>query len=112
MNKQEAVSELRKHDHAFLTQEGAERIAEPFGFKPVMSKHYDTRSQFKGLTLWGKNPITGKEFKEGDYAMGIEAHKLAMQLCKHVGVEYQDMFGIGSQLRACCDALTDYCHAK
>ncbi|MEK6878760.1 MAG: hypothetical protein AABY22_04095 [Nanoarchaeota archaeon] len=106
MNKQEAIKELRQHDHAFLKPETAKKIAEPFGFEPVMSKSYDTRYQFKGLTLWGINPITGKEFEEGDYAMGIEAHKLAMQICKHLKVEYQDMFGIGSQLRACCESLS------
>ena len=112
MNKLEAISNLRKHDHSFLTPEGAEKIAEPFGFKPVMSKHHDTRSQFKGLTLWGVNPITGKEFVEGDYAMGIEAHNLAMLICEHEKVEYQDMSGIGFQLRACCEALAEHCNAK
>lgn len=80
-------------------------MSKPFGFTPVMSKHFDTRSEFKGLTLNGINPVTGKEFKEGDYAMGIEAHRLAMQLCRHLGLSFDDKFGIGSQLRVCCDSL-------
>jgi hypothetical protein len=38
-------------------------------------------------------------------AMGMDASVLARTVCDVVGVEYQDRFGRGSQLRACCDAL-------
>ena len=94
-----------KFDHALLTPETAKAICEPFGIEPNLGKHRDTRSQFKGLTLSGINPETGKEFVEGDYATGVEAHNLAVHIARHLQVEFTEMFGIGSQLRSACQAI-------
>ena len=104
-SKLEAVNALAEHDHGFLVPEFANAVCEPFGTEPRLLRMKDTRSHFKGLTLYGKNPETGREFKEGDYSSGIEAHKLAIQLCNHLDLRYPDFFGIGSQLRGCIDVL-------
>lgn len=89
------VEDLRQYDHAFLTVEGAKYLSEPFGFTARTWLHHANPEDPKGLT-----------FTNGaKQAEGISANDLAMQICDHVGVEYPEMFGRGSQLRACCDAL-------
>ncbi len=110
-SKRQAVAKLSKYDHAFLKPEMAIKICEPFGFTPRLQTQTDSRSEFKGLTLFGINPKTGKEFVEGDTCEGIAAHTLAMQICNHVKVQFQDCFGIGSQLSACCKALNSWLDA-
>jgi len=89
------VDELREYDHAFLTQEGVERFSKPFGFIARCYEHRATPNEPKGLTL--KNGAKS--------AVGLAADELAQDICQHVGVKYDEMFGRGSQLRACCDAL-------
>ena len=105
MTKLEAIKSLEEHDHAFLSPEYAKEVAKIFGMKPFLQKMRDNRSKFKGLTLSGVNPETGKEYQEGEYAEGIEAHSLACQIADHLKVEYAPMFGIGSQLRSACGAI-------
>ena len=105
MTKIEAIKELKGYDHCFLTEEGAEEICKPFGLKPLLYLAKDNRSQFKGLKLNGINPTTGVEFVEGDKAKGQDAHRLACYIADKLGVEYQEMFGIGSQLRSACEAI-------
>ena len=34
LTKSEAIDKLARADHAFLSEEGSNEIAEPFGFKP------------------------------------------------------------------------------
>ena len=89
------VNELRKYDHIFLNEKGVERFAKPFGLVARCYEHRATPNEPKGLTL--KNGA--------ESAVGLGAHELAMEICEHVGVEYEEKFGRGSQLRVCCDAL-------
>ena len=99
--KLKAINELLEHDHAFLSPEGVKNIGEPLGIYQTR-KVKDTRSQFKGLDC------STSGYKEGDVVEGLDAHILAMMICKKEGVEYQDYFGIGSQLRECCRAMIDH----
>jgi len=105
MTKLQSIKELVKYDHCFLSPKEAEKICKPFGIKPNLRVATDTRSQLKGLTLNGINPKTKKEYQEGDITSGIDAHYLAIQICDHLKVSYQDYFGIGSQLRECCKVV-------
>ena len=105
LSKIEAVNLLSKFDHSFLTPETVESICKPFALPCPLYKARDNRSQFKGLTLHGINPVTGKDFQEGDYAEGQDAHKLAEFICEKLGLSVPDMFGIGSRLQVACDAL-------
>jgi hypothetical protein len=89
------VDELREYDHAFLTVEGAEYFTEPFGFTARTAMVRANPNDIKGLTL----------NNGAKQARGIDAVDLAKQICNHVGVDYDDKFGRGSQLRVCCDAL-------
>jgi len=108
MNKIEAIKKLQKSDHAFLSKEGAEECTKPFDFKPKLRRLADTRSMFKGLTLSGINPETGKEFVEGDMADGIDSHLLAAQIAQHLNVSYDSYHGIGRQLRETCDKILKF----
>ena len=101
----ESIKELVKADHVFLSPEGVRSYTEPFGFKGRLRSLPDTRSQFKGLTLNGINPKTGKEYVEGDTALGNDAHLVACEIADHLGIKYADMFGVGSQLRSACGAV-------
>ena len=89
------VDELREYDHAFLTKEGAEYFSTPFGFKARTAIVRANPNDMKGLTL----------HNGAEQARGVDAVDLAIQICAHLGVMYDDKFGRGSQLRACCDAL-------
>ncbi len=57
---------------------------------------------FKGLTL-----NDGAESAEG-----VAAHKLALQIASHLGVNVPDMFGIGSQLRIACAKILEHLGSK
>jgi hypothetical protein len=94
----EHVNDLRRYDHAFLTVEGALRFSRPFGFEARTYIERANPNDPKGLTL-----ANGAESAEG-----IAAHHLAEQICDHVGIDYPECFGRGSQLRACCDALEQW----
>ena len=96
--KSVAVDDLRRYDHGFLSVEGAERISAPFGFKAHTRIERADPDDPKGLTF-----LDGATEKAG-----VAAHDLAKQICRHVGVEYLEMHGRGSQLRACCDALEQW----
>lgn len=95
MQRKECVDKLRQYDHAFLTVEGAMSFSRPFGFEARTYVERADPSDPKGLTL--NNGAASAE--------GIAAHHLAEQICQHVGVDYPEKLGRGSQLRACCDAL-------
>ena len=108
MTKLKAIRELHSEDHTFLSPEGAREICKPFGIEPELYEARDTRSQFKGLTLYGINPKTKKEYQEGDTTLGIDADILACQIARALKVDYQSMFGRGSQLRSACEAIEKY----
>jgi hypothetical protein len=107
MTKLQAIRKLYEHDHSFLKPEFANKIAHTFGISPNLYEAVDTRSEFKGLTLYGDNPKTGKPFKEGDKALGIDADVLAEQIADHCKAEHTPMFGRGSNLRECCSAVEE-----
>ena len=108
LTKVEAIEELVKLDHSFLTERGAKEICKPFGIDPELYEAKDTRSQIKGLTLYGINPKTEKEFVEGDTSLGIDADVLAVQIAKHLEIDFENMFGRGSQLRSACEAIKEH----
>jgi len=101
MNKKEAIIELVKYDHSFLTPEFARKVGNAFDIahKVPVYQAKDTRSQFKGLTL--------KNAQEGEKGFGISADELAEWLCRELKVEYRHMYGRGSRLRECCRALLE-----
>jgi len=100
MTKREAIEELIKLDHCFLSPKGVKEIGKPFGIYHTV-KIKDNRSEFKGLNA-------GANHKEGDEIEGLDANELAEMICKKEGVDYLDKFGRGSQLRACCKALLEH----
>ena len=92
------VRDLRQYDHAFLSVEGADHFGEIFGCKIRTYAAKATPNVMKGLTL-----------SDGaKSARGIDAKDLAIQICDAHGVEYEEKFGRGSQLRSCCDALDQH----
>jgi hypothetical protein len=96
-----ATEELSTYDHAFLTTEGVEHFTKPFGFRGHTYVHKANPTEPKGLTL--KDGATESE--------GQDAARLAEEICRHLGVEYPEKFGRGSQLRVCCEALLDHLKA-
>ena len=94
-----SIRELAGADHAFLGKETVRRITEPFGFMGHTYLAKANPQDFKGLTLWDKD---GNPLKE---AWGQDAHKVAMEICHHLEIKYEDYFGIGSQLRSCVYSL-------
>ena len=94
--KLDAVVQLEKYDHCFLTPEGVRMIGEPFGFFGNSPAVVNSR-EFKGLTVEGK--------EDGEIVDGMDAADLATELCKTESIEYPLMYGRGSQLRICCIAL-------
>ena len=114
LTKQEAVAKLAGYDHAFLGAEEVQKLVEPFGFLygKFTDTWRDTRSVFKGLTLHGDNPATGKPYEEGDACEGQSADILAEELCHELGVKYRSFHGRGSQLAECAEALRLYVDAN
>ena len=96
MTKLEAIKELRNYDHCLLSPEGVKELGAPFGIYETVTVK-DNRSDFKGLTL--------RDAKEGETAEGLPAHELAKRICDKSGIAYIPQYGIGSQLRVCCDAM-------
>jgi len=102
MTKLQAINALVKHDHSILKPSFAKKIAKVFGLKESeipIHKIVDTRSQFKGATIYGK--------KEGDKIMGVDADTLACWIATELKVKYYPMFGRGSALRECCRAVRE-----
>ncbi len=97
MEQAQALKALLAGDHAIFTVEHGQAIGGAFGLQPEPHTFIDNRSEFKGITLW--------DLKEGQGAKGYSSHILAMEICDDLGLEYPSMFGVGSQLRACCKAL-------
>jgi len=105
MTKLEAIRELKKCDHSFLKPETVKKFCKPFKLKPLTYLATDSRYHFKGLALYGINPKTGREFEEGDKTEGQDAHTLACYIADSLTLEYDKMFGIGSQLRSACKSI-------
>ena len=104
LTKKEAVKELIKLDHCFLSPEGVKELGKPFGVYEIVEVK-DTRSQFKGLNA-------GLDYKEGDWVKGLDATALAKMICDKEGVKYIQQYGRGSQLRVCCEALLKHLGGK
>jgi len=97
-----AIMELYEYDHAFLTPQAVEHFTKPFGFKGSTYIAKANPQDFKGLTL--ENGMKKAE--------GQDAHKLALQIANHLGVEVPDMYGIGSQLRIACTKILEFLKKK
>ncbi len=96
--KLEALRVLEECDHLFLSKEGVLEITKPFGFSGRTYTAKANPEEFKGLTL--PDGLTSME--------GQDAHKVAMQICDHLKLKYPEMYGMGSQLRACCHAIWQF----
>lgn len=94
--------ELYEYDHAFLTAEGALHFTKPFGITPKLHIEEANPQNPKGLTL----------HNGARRAEGVAAHKLAMQIADNMGIQYKEMFGIGSQLRVTCVAILEHLKRK
>lgn len=104
MTKGEALKYLSEGDHAFLSEKRVKQIADAFGIKITTYLAKANPQDFKGLSLWNDK---GEPISE---ARGQDAHKVALQICATLKLKYQDMFGIGSQLRSCCESIAKYLH--
>src|SRR3990167_7262216 len=100
------IRELAEYDHAFLKEEAVKHFTEPFGFTGVTYMAKANPQDFKGLSLFDDkgNPISE--------ARGQAAHKVAMQICQHLGVPFMEMHGVGSQLRVCVARLLEHLTSK
>jgi hypothetical protein len=96
----QAVHDLRNYDHAFLTAEGVAKFAKAFGLEGKIKPYREKANPSDPKGLMFHNGAS-----EG---VGMDAQILAMSICEHLGVKYPEMFGRGSQLRACCDALEQH----
>lgn len=94
--------ELYEYDHAFLSPEAVVRFTKPFGFVGSTYKAKANPQAFKGLTL--ANGATEAE--------GQDAHRVALQIAQHLGVDVPDMNGIGSQLRIACTKILERLRTK
>jgi len=101
--KLQAIKELQKLDHAFLSPEGVKKIGEPFGVYETYKLKNEPK-KFKGLNC--------PEYKDGEMVEGLDAHCLAILICEKEDVEYLSMFGIGSQLSVCCEAMIKHLTKK
>lgn len=99
MTKLEAAKLLITMDHAFLSPEGAQKIAAPFGINLTPQRVKANTGAFKGLEVAGA--------KRGEAVSGYDARDLAEMIATHEGVTYPPMFGRGSGLRAAAGALID-----
>lgn len=104
LTKLEAAKLLITMDHVFLTPEGAQQIAEPFGINLTPQRVKANTGAFKGLEVTGA--------KRGAVVTGYDARSLADLIATHEGVSYPPMFGRGSGLRAAAGALIDSLEAK
>jgi len=101
MTKLEAIKELVKYDHCFLSPKAVREFTQPFGFEGTTYLGTDTRSQHKGLNL-------GKGHKEGDKVRGQDADIIACEIARHLKLDYRPMFGRGSALRECCRVVEEH----
>lgn len=90
--------ELYEYDHCFISKEGVMKFTKPFGFVGHTYIATANPQDFKGLTL--ENGMKRAE--------GQDAHKLALQIAQHLGVDVPDMFGMGSQLRIACVKILEH----
>lgn len=98
-----AVDILASMDHQFISKEAVDKICKAFDYKTkCYPGHSDPPGTLKGLTM-----APGKEG-----ALGKDARDLAEELCGHLSLSYPDMFGRGSGLRVCCEALREYVNKK
>ena len=101
--QKESVQMLYDLDHAFVSKEGVEKLTKPFGFVGTTRVfRADPPGTFKGLTLWDKD---GNEIPEME---GQDSAIVAVQICEHLGIEYQPMYGRGSQLRVCAARIMEH----
>lgn len=98
--RMEAIRKLRTHDHAILTTEAAQELAAPFDVEPRVATFQDSRSDFKGITLYGDDMIPNVSRDRG-----VDAHGLAETIADSLGLEYPQCMGVGSRLRVACDAV-------
>ncbi|MFA7257647.1 MAG: hypothetical protein WC047_08750 [Kiritimatiellales bacterium] len=102
MTEQEALKDLCNSDRAIIKGVHARKIAKAFGIgNPPCDDIQDNRSEFKGAHF--------PDLKEGEWARDvIDASVLACWICTGLHIDYQEMYGRGSQLRACCAAIDSF----
>ena len=100
--QKKAVEMLYQLDHAFIGKEGVEQLTKPFGFIGTTYLAKANPEDFKGLSL---HDAEGNAVSEMD---GQDASKTAMEICQHLGIEFQEMYGRGSQLRVCAARILEH----
>jgi hypothetical protein len=105
-HKVKLIRDLYQHDHAFLSKQGVEHFTKPFGFIGTTYMAKANPQDFKGLSLYDEagNPVPEWE--------GQNADVVAREICQHLKVKYNPMFGRGSGLRECCARLLEYLTKK
>ena len=83
-----------------------EHFTKPFGFSGSTYLAKANPQDFKGLTLQDKdgNPI--------DELVGQDASVVASEIADHLEIDYQELFGRGSQLRECCSRILEHLNGK
>lgn len=92
------IERLVQCDHSFMKPEFVKEANDVFGSHIGTYLAKANPKDFKGLTL--NDGATEAE--------GQDAHKIAEQLAEHLGLEWQEMFGIGSELRECCRVILEH----
>jgi hypothetical protein len=100
LTKLEAAKLLITMDHVYLTPEGAQQIAEPFGLNLIPQVTKANTGDPKGLTVDGA--------KRGERVTGYDARDLAYTLAYREGLKPMEKFGRGSGLREAAGALIDH----
>lgn len=109
MSREEALDYIKKSgDHSVWEPVKAVDIAIALGFPAAdvpIHEERDTRNEFKGLTLYGINPKTGEEFKEGDTTEIVDPLDFLSSMCSYFNIEYPVFIGRGFQHRELVRAL-------
>lgn len=107
MRAAKVIRELYQADHAFISKKGVEYYTKPFGFigSSYLAKA-DPPGTVKGLTLQDKDGNSISELE------GQDADIIAQEICEHLGVKYEPMWGRGSRLRVCCSAILEHLNQK
>jgi hypothetical protein len=106
LTRTEVLKQLAQMDHAFTTERFALAACVAYGAVPHMESVVVDSTEFKGLNAaWDDD---GKPLPDGTRVFGASAENLAKCLCRAVGLSFPFMYGRGSQLRACVEALAKH----
>ena len=90
MTEQEAIKDLRAHDHSIMSVGHATEIGNLFGVQPPVRVFTE-----------GVDRVA---WVEGD-GKGVDAAELAEAIGNSMGLEWEPAMGVGTRLRRACDAV-------